>query len=311
MKKTTVLVTGGAGFIGSHLVDALIELGYKVVVVDNLSNGKKAHVNSKAIGITMDIGNAKVRALFAKYKPEYVFHLAANAKISDCTDRPVDTFKVNVLGTLYLLQLAREYEVKGFIYSSSSSVYGEVKVKEPINEETKTKPISIYGLEKLQAEQLVSICASVYKLPTISLRYFNVYGTSRQRPTGAYPNVFSAFIRDNKEKGKVTIYGDGKQERDFIHVYDVAQANIMAMELLRRKHPCFYGEVFNIGTGETNSVKEIARELGIEKIQYKKARKGDPRYSCADVKKAKKVLGFRSGINLIEGIDILLKSYEK
>lgn len=303
----TSLVTGGAGFIGSNLVDLLVERGHHVIVVDDLSYGKKENVNPKAVLYNHSINNPEINNLFETFKIDYIFHLAANAKIPDCTDRPVETFDTNVFGTLRLLQLARKYKVKAFVYSSSSSIYGEVKGAGPIDEKTSANPMSMYGLQKYQSEQLVTLAAKVYGVPAISLRYFNVYGTSRQSAEGAYPNVMSAFIRDNIMKGAVTIYGDGEQKRDFVHVYDVAQANLKAAEIL--SHPCFKGEVINIGTGKATSVNEVAKLLGYP-AEHAEARKEDPKYSCANNTKAKKMLGMKHFISLEEGIKILLKSYE-
>jgi len=302
----TSLVTGGAGFIGSHLVDHLIENGHKVVVLDNLSSGKKSNINPKAIFCKYDINDQIVRGIFATHKFDYVFHLAANAKIPECTEKPMETFETNVLGTLHLLQLSKEYQVKAFIYSSSSSIYGRVSLKRKIREVVPANPISMYGLEKYQAEQLVRIYAPIYGVPTISLRYFNVYGTSRQSADGPYANVFSAFIRDYKKYGKVSIFGDGWQERDFVHVYDVVQANLLAAQFAKK----YSGEVINLGSGNAVSINTIASRLGFP-VEYKEARKEDPLYSCAQTQHVEKLLGIKKFIPLEEGIDILLKSYEK
>lgn len=302
MKLPAVLVTGGAGFIGSHLVDSLVNNGYKVVVIDNLSNGKMQNVNQEADFYPLDIAidKGKIRDLFKRFDFEYVFHLAAMARIPECLDKPVESFNVNVMGTLHLLELAREFG-SCLVFSSSSSVYGEVNQQVPINEETKLAPISMYGLHKLTAEQLVLMYAKFYGTKCSALRYFNVYGTARQSAEGAYPNVFSAFGRDSK-RGELTIYGDGEQARDYVHVFDVVRANLAFID-----KPA-WGQVFNVGTGKTHTVNEVAGLFPNAKPSYKPARVGDPRYSCADVSRASEVLGFRAETSFEEGARIYLES---
>ena len=306
------LVTGGAGFIGSHLADSLIEDGHEVFIIDNLSNGKRSNVNPKAVFHRLDIfaDRGKIERLFKKEKFDYVFHLAAMARIPECLDKPIESFHVNVTATLNLLQLARECAVSGFVFSSSSSVYGEVApIAEDlekhghggISEDTPLKPISLYGLHKLAAEQLVLMYAKFYGLRASALRYFNVYGTSRQNPEGAYPNVFAAFGRDSKH-GEITIFGDGEQRRDYVHVYDVVKANKAFIT-----HPA-WGQVFNVGTGKTRTVNEIARYFPDAKPVHLAARVGDPRFSCAEVSRAKQEIGFEAQVSFEEGIDIFLKS---
>lgn len=302
-----ILVTGGAGFIGSHLVDELIRDGEEIHVIDNLSTGKKQNVNSKSIFHCLDISRdgGKIDKLFKKERFDYVFHLAAMARIPECLDKPIESFSINVLATLFLLQMARVYGVQGFVFSSSSSVYGETKGEVPIHEETELKPISMYGLHKLTAEQLTLQYAQFYGLRASALRYFNVYGTARQSEEGAYPNVFSAFNRDSR-KGEITIYGDGEQRRDYVHVYDVVRANkkFLATEQA-------WGQVFNVGTGETHSVNEVARYFSPKRTSYQPARAADPRYSCADVSRASKKLGFKSVISFEEGTHLYLESVKE
>ncbi len=303
----TSFVTGGAGFIGSHLVDLLVSKGHKVVIIDNLSSGSQLNVHKKAKLCVFDILDKNaMRALFAQHKPTYVFHLAANAKILECSDKPLETFDVNVVGTLRLLELSKEYKVRSFVYSSSSSVYGEVKEQSPITENQAVDPISMYGMQKLQAEQLVRLYAKLYKLPTVALRYFNVYGSSRQSTDGPYPNVFASFIKDMKTYGKVTIYGDGMQQRDFVHVNDVALANLLAA----RKAQKISGSTINIGTGKATNINTISYMLDFPAI-YKEKRKEDPKFSLADNKLSKKLLGMSKYITLKDGIKLLKESYEK
>lgn len=304
MKLPAVLVTGGAGFIGSHLVDSLVNEGYKVVVIDNLSNGKMQNVNSEAEFYKYDIfvDRGKIKDLFKRYDFAYVFHLAAMARIPECLDKPVESFNINVTGTLYLLELAREFG-SCLVFSSSSSVYGEVNQELPITEETRLAPISMYGLHKLAAEQLVLMYAKFYGTKCSALRYFNVYGTARQSAEGAYPNVFSAFGRDS-QRGEITIYGDGEQARDYVHVFDVVRANLAFID-----KPA-WGQVFNVGTGTTHTVNEVAGYFSPKRTSYQPARVGDPRFSCAEVSRASEVLGFKAQTTFEEGVGIYLKSLQ-
>lgn len=302
----TSLVTGGLGFIGSHLVDLLIGKGHKVIVIDDLSNGTLDNLNKEAIPAITSILAPDIEDIFKAHKISHIFHLAANARIPECTLNPVDTFKANVLGTLKLLELAKKYKVRSFVYSSSSSVYGTVGYTRPIIEiNVRPNPISMYGLQKYQAEQLVTMYASIYDVPTVSLRYFNVYGTKRQRADGAYPNVMSSFIRDYKKFGNVTIYGDGEQKRDFVHVYDVIEANWRASQNARK----LTGAVVNVGTGTATSINEIAKIFGFP-TRYENGRKEDPSYSCASTEYLKEILDMDNFVTLKQGIKLLKESYE-
>lgn len=301
-RQYNILVTGGAGFIGSHLVDALINEGHHVVVVDNLSTGKGENVNPAADFSAIDIRDlASLKELFDTFIFDYVFHLAAMARIPECLEKPIVSHEINVSATLHLLQLSRDFDVRGFVFSSSSAVYGEVKSQTPTNEDTPLAPISLYGLHKLTAEQYTLMYAKFYGLRASALRYFNVYGTTRQSEDGAYPNVFSAFNRDTREKGEVTIYGDGSQARDYVHVFDVVSANKRFMETDKA-----WGQVFNVGTGETHTVNEVARYFAPKRTSYQPARAGDPRYACADVSKSSEILGFKSSVSFEKGVDIYL-----
>ena len=301
-----ILVLGNAGFIGSHLADSLIEDGHEVHGIDNLSTGKKANIHPKTIFHQLDISKdfKKIIRLFKQERFDYVYHLAAIARIPECLDKPLVSFDVNVRSTLWLLQQSREWGAR-FIFSSSSSVYGEVKGTMPIDEGIELKPISMYGLHKLTAEQLTLQYAKFYGLRASALRYFNVYGTARQSADGAYPNVFSAFNRDSK-KGEITIFGDGEQRRDYVHVLDVVRAN---KEFLWTDKG--WGEVFNIGTGETHTVNEVARYFSPKRTSYQPPRAGDPLFSCARVSRIYDKLGFKSKIGFEEGVQLYLKSVKE
>jgi len=243
MRKTKVLVTGGAGFIGSHLVDALIERGFDVIVIDNLSTGKKENLNPKAKFYKADIRDLeKIKPLFKKVS--YVFHLAAQPRIQPSIINPAESHSNNVVGTLNVLIAARDAKVKKFIYSASSSAYGDQE-KLPLREDMSPRPKSPYSLFKLIGEQYCKLFTEIYDLPTVCLRYFNVYGP-RQSCEGAYATVIGIFLRQAKAGEPLTIVGDGNQTRDFTNVMDVVKANILAMESSRVGQ----GEVINIGTGK-------------------------------------------------------------
>jgi UDP-glucose 4-epimerase len=302
-----ILVTGGAGFIGSHLVDSLIEDKHEVIVIDNLSTGRRDNLNPKAVFHRLDISRdgGKIEKLFKRERFDYVFHLAAMARINECLDKPIESFSINTLATLFLVHMARVHGA-AFVFSSSSSVYGEIDKRVPVVEETLHNPISLYGVHKSSAEKLVLMYHKFYNTKTAVLRYFNVYGTSRQNPEGAYPNVFAAFGRDFR-KGEITIYGDGDQERDYIHVFDVVKANKRFLQTQQ----C-WGQAFNIGTGEPHTVNEVADyfDFGVKR-NYQPARVGDPRFSCADTHKADMKLGFRSEVPFNKGVQIFLQSLKE
>ena len=304
-----VLVTGGAGFIGSHLVDALIEKGHNVFVIDNLSTGKKENVNPNAHFKHCNIidNDLMVWDIFKHEGIDFVYHLGAAAKIPWCIKHPYESHQINVTATLRLLQLSKDFEVKGFIYSSSSSVYGNVAQRSPINELNPINPINIYGLQKYTSEQYVKYYNEYFGLPTASLRYFNVYGTSRQSMVGPYANVFSAFYRDRSEKGHVTIFGDGSIVRDFVHVYDVVKANMAFLDIASNE---FGGEVYNVGSGETATIKQIAEYFECP-IEYAQSRIGEPSFTQCDYSKIHSKLGWTPTFNLDRGVETFFKSFKK
>ena len=248
------LVTGGAGFIGSNLVDRLIDNGHEVVILDNLSTGKEENINSKAEFYQYDI---TIRGIsmsngWKKHKYDVVFHLAALARVQPSIDDPIKYHDVNVNGTLNMLKFCVDKGVKRFVYSSSSSVYGDTKSL-PISENITLNPMSPYALHKLIGEQYCKLFSDLYGLETICLRYFSVYG-ERQPLEGAYSLVTGIFINQILNKKPLTINGDGKQRRDFTYVDDVVTANIRAF-ILKTK---FNGDIFNIGNGSNRSVNELA-----------------------------------------------------
>lgn len=295
--KIKVIVTGGAGFIGSNLVDSLVEKGFDVHVIDNLIAGKKSNVNLKAKLHVVDITDLqKIKPLFKNTK--FVFHLAALPRVQYSIDYPKETHKVNVTGLLNVLISAREANVSRVIYSASSSAYGDQK-KLPLIETMPAMPKSPYGLHKYIGELYCSVWSQVYNLPTVSLRYFNVYGR-RQDPSGAYPLVIGKFIKLKKEGKPMTITGDGKQTRDFTNVRDVVNANILAMKSRKVGN----GEVINIGRGENCSVNKIAKIIG-GPVKHIPAR-FEPKNTLADNRLAKKLLGWIPKVSIEDGIKELL-----
>ena len=299
-KKLISLVTGGAGFIGSHLVDALIEKGDDVLVIDNLATGIKENVNPEAKFFEVDIRNLeKIEPIFKNV--DFVFHLAALPKIPLSVEKPIETNDVNVNGALNVLVAARNSGVKKLIFSSSSSVYGEQE-QLPLKENMVCHPLSPYALQKYAAEFYCKIFSEIYGLATISLRYSSVYGP-RQPKEGTYAPVMSVFLEQRKEGKSLTVVGDGKQTRDFTHVFDVVRANLMVAESEKTGR----GEIINIAGGKEYTIKEIAEMIGDE-IEYIDKRKGEVFRNFVDITKAKEWLDWEPKIKLEEGIKNLLKS---
>lgn len=293
-----VLITGGAGFIGSNLVDKLIEKDHEVLVIDNLSTGKKENLNPKAKFFNLDLRD------FEKIKPifegvDFVFHLAALPRVPLSVAKPRETNEMNITATLNTLVAAKDAKVKRFIYSSSSSVYG-IGNDLPLKESMTAFPISPYALQKYVGELYCRIFSSdLYNLPTVSLRYFNVYGP-RQPEEGSYVPVMGLFLTQKKKGLPLTITEDGEQTRDFTHVSDVVNANILAME----SDKVGKGEVVNIGAGCNYTVNKIAELIGGE-TKHIPARSGDIRDTLADISLAKELLGWEPKTTLEEGINQL------
>jgi len=256
------IVTGGAGFIGSNLVDRLIGMGVEVHIIDDLSTGFEKNINPKAKFHKKDISKLDPKAAWYEFKnTDVIFHTAALARVQPSIDDPIPFDNVNTGGTLRMLMLAHELGVKRFVYSASSSCYGNNR-KFPTPETETTNPLSPYGLQKYIGEQYCKMFSEVYGLDTVSLRYFNVYG-ERMNLEGAYKLVIAIFA-DQMLNGKpLTINNDGEQRRDFTYVGDVVEANILS-SLHPENHN---GDVFNIGNGDNYSVNELADMFGGEK-QY-------------------------------------------
>ena len=294
-----IIVTGGAGFIGSHLVDALIKKGHDVLVLDNLSTGKREYINPQAKFFEVDLRDFnKIRPLFDDV--DFVFHEAALPRIPLSIEKPKETNDINIGGTINVLVAAKEAGVKKFIYASSSSALGG-NAKLPMRENDVCQPLNPYALQKYVGELYCKIFSDIYKLPTVSLRYFNVYGP-RQPREGSYVPVIGIFLTQKKQGKPLTITGDGEQTRDFTEISDVVRANILAME----SNKVGRGEVINIGAGKNYSINEIAKMIGGE-ITSIPLPPGEMRDTLADISRAKELLGWEPKVTLEEGIKKLLQ----
>ncbi len=297
------IVTGGAGFIGSHLVDELLEKGMDVIVLDNFSTGRPQnldHVADKIQLVEYDISQAgKWQDLFQN--ADWVFHLAALADIVPSIERPDDYYQSNVNGTFNVLEACRKYDVKKIVYSASSSCYG-IPAKYPTKEGAEIRPQYPYALTKYLGEQLVMHWCQVYKLPAVSLRFFNVYGP-RSRTSGTYGAVFGVFLAQKLAGKPFTVVGDGTQTRDFTFVTDVVDAIITAAERN------VSGEIINIGSDNTYSVNRLVELLGGD-VVYIPKRPGEPDCTWADITKAKKLLNWQPKVSLEKGVGILMDNID-
>lgn len=281
------LVTGGAGFIGSNLVETLLGIGHTVVCVDNESSDAhdKPYWNKNAINICGDIRDYNLMSSSMR-DVDYVFHLAAEARIQPAIENPINAVSVNDLGTATVLQCARENQVKKFMFSSTSAAYG--RNKSPNVETQSPDALNPYSVTKLNGENLCKMYTELFGLPTVIFRYFNVYGP-RQPVRGQYAPVLGIFKRQRDAGEPLTIVGDGNQRRDFVHVEDVARANIIAA--LADPGQDAYGEVYNIGTGKNFSVNEIA-EMFMHEKTYIAPRPGEARVSLANNQKMRNTFGW-------------------
>jgi dTDP-glucose 4,6-dehydratase len=308
-----ILVTGGAGFIGSHIVDRLLDEGFRVSVVDDLSTGKKQNLVQHDGKQTFHFIEGDIRDYDLVKKVvsgvDAVFHEAALVSVTSSVENPLLANDINVTGTVNLLKACVDAHVKRFVFASSCAVYGDSETL-PNHENLMPMPLSPYAVSKLAAENYVKVFHDVYDLETVILRYFNVYG-SRQ-VYGPYSGVISIFINRLLENKPPIIYGDGEQIRDFVNVHDVVEANMLA--LLKRK---VVGEVFNISTGEIISINTLARSLqrimGKANLEpnYAEARPGDIRKSYADIGRAREKLGYNPMVEFDEGLKELVKWYAK
>lgn len=306
-EKAPVLVLGGAGFIGSHLVEQLVQAGYSVRVLDDLSSGHAENLSPVIGDIELVRGSILDRELLSNAVQgcRGVFHLAAVVSVQRSFIEPYLIHDVNATGTLNVIEAATKHGAK-LIFSSTAAVYGE-DVEQPVREDAKLTPISPYGAQKLYGEGLIRSYVRAEGLRAVSLRYFNVYGP-RQDPSSPYSGVISIFARRTLEGKPLTIYGDGGQTRDFISVRDIARANILAYE-----SDCGAGEAINIGTGNSVTLLELTnslfRALGKHtEVVHEPARQGDIRYSCSDPSLAHDRIGFATSVSLDDGLIDLISS---
>lgn len=291
MKKA--LVTGGAGFVGSHVVDALINDGWEALVIDNLYASTGEFVHKEATLHTVDICSyEELEPLFKGV--DTVFHLAALPRVQYSIENPKETHEVNVTGTLNVLNAAHKAQVRRVVFSSSAAVYGDTQIM-PLKEDMDPKPLSPYALHKYAGEEYMKLFSSVYGLKTVSFRYFNVYGP-RLDPNGAYALVVGKFLKQRSEGEPMTITGDGKQTRDYVHVHDIARANILAATA----DNVGSGEVINLGSGKETTVNKLAEIIGGESVYIDP--RLEPRRACAKVSRAESLLGWSAEVLLEEGI---------
>lgn len=297
-----ITVTGGAGFIGSHLVDRLIEDGHTVQVIDNLYTGNKEFVHSKAQFVELDIRDPKLYSVLEEFRPDYIFHEAAQTEVSTSMSDPMLDCDINLIGLINLLNAAVKLDVKKFLMPSSAAVYGNLDTL-PLNEEMIGNPSSFYGLTKLTTEHYLRIYHEAFGLPYLCYRYSNVFGP--RQGNGGEGGVISIFAKAIVQGSPIIIYGDGKQTRDFIYVDDVVEANILGMQ-----HQVT--GIYNVSTGISSSVNLLVDEFrnisgkDIE-VVYDKPRLGDIRDSVLATDKSEKELLFTAKYNLHDG---LIKTYE-
>lgn len=301
--KVLCLVTGGAGFIGSHLVDGLLKKGYRVRILDNFSTGREANLGQVRSRIEIIRGDMRVERDLQRAVQDvtYVFHLAAIASVPESVARPLETHDINVTGTFKLLMASQKAGVRRFIFTSSAAVYGETK-KSQTTEEEPLCPESPYAASKIMGEYYCRNFFKLYGLETVALRYFNVYGP-RQNPRSKYANVIPIFLQCLLKGTPPEVHWDGKQSRDFVYVEDVVAANLLAM---KQRDAC--GGIFNIGTHTEVSVLDCLRGLqeilGIRKIKilHRSKRAGDVRRTFADIRKAQRLLGYRPSVPFPQGL---------
>ena len=297
-----ITVTGGAGFIGSHLVDRLIEDGHTVQVIDNLYTGNKEFVHSKAQFVELDIRDPNLYSVLEEFRPDYIFHEAAQTEVSTSMSDPMLDCDINLMGLINLLNAAVKLDVKKFLMPSSAAVYGNLDTL-PLNEEMIGNPSSFYGLTKLTTEHYLRIYHEAFGLPYICYRYSNVFGP--RQGNGGEGGVISIFAKAIVQGSPIIIYGDGKQTRDFIYVDDVVEANILGIQ-----HQVT--GIYNVSTGISSSVNLLVDEFrnisgkDIE-VVYDKPRLGDIRDSVLATDKSEKELLFTAKYNLHDG---LIKTYE-
>jgi len=306
-----ILVTGGAGFIASHIVDSYIERGDEVVVIDNLSTGKEGNLNPKARFFRMDIQDERIEDIFRDEKFDLVNHQAAQVDVRKSVEDPVFDADTNTLGTINILENCKKYKVKKVVFASSGGViYGECG-SIPAREETSPNPLSPYGITKRVAELYLNYYYNTWDLNYTALRYGNVYGP-RQDPMGE-AGVIAIFSKSMLEGGDISIFGDGIQLRDYVHVHDVVQANILVSDLKNDKTK---GQIFNVGTGESHSVNDLFR-LMKEVVGYKREpiycppRAGELEVNRLNIEKISRLVGWEPRIDFKQGLEDTVEYFKK
>jgi len=301
-----ILVTGGAGFIGSHVVDEYILLGHEVIVVDNLYSGKIEYVNKKAKFYKIDIRDKNLEEIFLKEKPECINHHAAQINLRKSVEDPIFDADVNILGSLNLFNLALKYNVKKIIFASTGgAIYGEQEYF-PADENHPIRPLSPYGIAKFTIEKYLEFYRISYGINYVSLRYANVYGP-RQDPYGE-AGVVAIFTKKMLNNEDPIIFGDGEQTRDFVYVKDVVLANVLALNLN-------HADIFNIGTAVETSVNELFKKLkkltksNVKEI-HGEPKLGEQRRSVLSFEKAKKILGWYPRFSLDEGLKLTVEYFK-
>jgi UDP-glucose 4-epimerase len=298
------LVTGGCGFIGSHLVDSLIEDGHTVRILDDFSTGKRENVKHDCEIIVGDVGNSAMVTLSME-DMDACFHLAAIASVQQSNENWVATHRTNLTGTINVFNAAR-YKKTPVVYASSAAVYGD-NVEMPLNEHSELSPLTAYGADKLGSELHARVASLVHGVPTVGMRFFNVFGP-RQDPSSPYSGVISIFMKRLFENNAITIFGDGEQTRDFVYVADVVNALRSAMLNISA-----VPTAFNVCTGESVSINKLAKlMLSITRsnvtVEHVKSRKGDIRVSVGDPTRIKKLLDVTAQVDLVEGLRKLIAS---
>jgi len=303
--KKNVLVTGGAGFIGSHLVELLLAEGHKVIVIDNCSTGRVENLKHLIDNPSLEFYQEDIRneQAIAKYFSDidWVFHLAALADIVPSIEQPREYYESNVTGTLNVLQAAKAANVKKFLYSASSSCYG-IPDEFPTNESSEIRPQYPYALTKYLGEELVKHWGQVYQIPYVSLRLFNVYGP-RSRTSGTYGAVFGVFLAQKLANKSFTVVGDGSQTRDFTFVKDVVSAFLSAAQ------STVSGEIMNVGSGNTYSVNHLIQLLGGDMVYIPK-RPGEPDCTFADTTKIRALLDWKPVTTFEQGVETMLANID-